>query len=191
MTDGGAETRGLPHLTTERLLLRPFVRADAPEVERLAGAWEVAETTLNVPHPYPPNAASAWIDSHAPAWQSGTRLTLAISPREDPDALVGAIALGITSEHARAELGYWIGRAFWNRGYATEAARAIVDFGFATLGLNRIQAQHFVRNAASGRVMEKIGMHKEGVRRQAYRRFDRFEDVALWAILASDRASQG
>lgn len=181
----------MPSLTTGRLLLRPFVRADARDVERLAGAWEVAETTLNVPHPYPTNSASAWIDSHAPAWQSGTRLTLAICPREGPGAIVGAIALGITPEHARAELGYWIGTAFWNRGYATEAARAIVDFGFATLSLNRIQAQHFVRNGASGRVMEKIGMRKEGVRRQAYRRFGRFEDVALYAILAAEHASHG
>lgn len=176
----------LPRLTTERLLLRPFVAADGPAVERLAGAWEVAETTLNIPHPYPEEGGAAWIDTHAAAWEEAERLTLAICLADTPDEVVGAISLSVAREHARAELGYWIGADMWGRGYATEAGQAIVTFGFTTLGLNRIQARHFVRNPASGRVMQKLGMRFEGVMRQAYRRWDRFEDVAMYAILASD-----
>ncbi|HKG93136.1 MAG TPA: GNAT family protein [Gemmatimonadaceae bacterium] len=90
------------------------------------------------------------------------------------------------AEHARGELGYWVGAGMWGRGYATEAARAVVSFGFATLGLNRIQARHFLRNPASGRVLQKLGMRCEGMHRQAYRRWGRFEDVAVYAILASE-----
>jgi RimJ/RimL family protein N-acetyltransferase len=176
----------LPRLTTERLLLRPFLAADATTVEQLAGVWEVAETTLNIPHPYPAGGAAAWIDSHAAAWETDGRLTLAICVADAPRDVVGAISLAVVAEHARAELGYWVGADSWGRGYATEAGRAIVSFGFSTLGLNRIQARHFVRNPASGRVMQKLGMRLEGVLRQAYRRWDRFEDVAMYAILASD-----
>jgi RimJ/RimL family protein N-acetyltransferase len=175
-----------PRLATERLLLRAFVPADASTVERLAGAWQVAETTLTIPHPYPPGAAAAWIETHATGWDSGKRLTLAICVAEPPQELVGAIGLTLAGEHAHAELGYWIAAAMWGRGYATEAARAVVAFGFATLGLHRIHARHFVRNAASGRVMQKIGMRLEGVHRDAYRRWGRFEDAAVYAILAPE-----
>src|SRR5688500_3450109 len=107
----------LPRLTTERLLLRPFVAADAITVERLAGAWEVAETTLNIPHPYPEGGGAAWIDSHPAAWNEAGRLTLAICLAGAPDDIVGAISLAVASEHARAELGYWIGADTWGRGY--------------------------------------------------------------------------
>ena len=61
----------------------------------------------------------------------------------------------------RAELGYWIGVPWWNRGYATEAGRALLDFGFGTLGLHRIMAHHMMRNPASGRVMQKLGMTRD------------------------------
>ena len=176
----------LPRLETERLLLRPFVLADAPTVERRAGAWEVADTTLNLPHPYPAGAAAAWIASHGAAWDAGQRLTLAICAADAPEDAVGAISLALTPEHARGELGYWVGADRWGRGYATEAARAVVSFGFTALGLNRIQARHFLRNPASGRVLQKLGMRFEGVHRQTYRRWGRFEDVAVYAILASD-----
>lgn len=176
----------LPRLTTERLLLRPFVPGDGPTVERLAGAREVADTTLAIPHPYPAGAATAWIGGHAAAWAAGERLTLAICVADAPHDVVGAISLTLAAEHARGELGYWVGAGMWGRGYATEAARAVVSFGFATLGLNRIQARHFLRNPASGRVLQKLGMRCEGMHRQAYRRWGRFEDVAVYAILASE-----
>ena len=189
MTDrdgGSGPTSSPPRLSTERLLLRPFVLADAPTVERLVGAREVADTVLSIPHPYPSGAAAAWIADHEPMWVARRRLTLAVCLAEAPHDVLGAIGIALATEHARGELGYWIGADVWGRGYATEAARAVVAYGFAQLGLNRIQAQHFVRNPASGRVMQKIGMRFEGVHRQMFRRWDRFEDSAVYAILASD-----
>ena len=89
-------------------------------------------------------------------------------------------------EHARAELGYWVGVPYWNRGVATEAARALVAFGFGALGLHRVQARHLTRNPASGRVMQKLGMRLEGVHREAVRKWDRFEDLAMYAVLARE-----
>lgn len=174
-----------PTLATERLLLRPFTPADAPVVQSLAGAWEIADTTLNVPHPYPDGAAERWIANHGPDFMSGTGAVYAITERASGQ-LVGATGLGIDPGDARAELGYWVGVPFWGRGFATEAARALLAFGFGALELNRVQARHFTRNPASGRVMQKLGMVHEGTHRQATRKWDRFEDLAVYAILAEE-----
>jgi RimJ/RimL family protein N-acetyltransferase len=175
----------MPQLETERLLLRPFVREDGPVVERLAGAREVADTTLSLPHPYPAGAGAAWIATHADEWACDERLTLAITQRDSRE-LVGAIALAIVRAHAHGEIGYWIGRERWGSGYATEAARRLVLHAVTELGLHRVQARHMVRNPASGRVLAKAGMRLEGVQRDAFFRWGRFEDVALYAILAGE-----
>jgi RimJ/RimL family protein N-acetyltransferase/catechol 2,3-dioxygenase-like lactoylglutathione lyase family enzyme len=172
-----------PTLETPRLWLRPFRPGDAPDVQMLAGAAEVADTTLSIPHPYPPDAAEAWIATHPPQWEEGTLAAFAIVER-DTDSLVGAIGLVIIPPHACAEVGYWIGKPHWGRGFATEAGRALFDFAFGPLELHRIEGRHFTRNAPSGRVMQKLGMEFECVQRESLRKHGRFEDVARYAILA-------
>jgi len=182
-----ASAREMPRLHTERLLLRPFDPADAPRVERLAGAREVADTTLHIPHPYPEGGGATWIATHAEGWAKHGQLTLAICERTAPGDMIGAISIGVSWAHSHGELGYWIAREHWSRGFATEDARALVAYAFDELGLHRVQAHHFTRNPASGRVMQKIGMRPEGVHRDAYVRWGRFEDIAVYGLLASDR----
>lgn len=174
-----------PTLTTERLTLRPFIADDAFDVERLAGRREIADTTLNIPHPYPHGGAAEWIRTHGPAWNDGSSATFAIVQKKH-GALVGAIGLMIKAEHRRAELGYWIALDCWNRGYATEASQRLIDFGFDVLSLHRIEARHFLRNPASGRVMQKLGMQHEGVERDWAFKWDRFEALAVYSILAPE-----
>ena len=171
-----------PTLTTDRLTLRPFDPDDAFDVERLASMREIADTTLNIPHPYPHGGAADWIAVHGPAWREGTSATFAIVHTET-GTLAGAISLIIKREHRRAELGYWIALDSWNRGYATEAGRRVIDFGFEVLSLHRIEARHFLRNPASGRVMKKLGMRHEGIERDWAIKWDRFESLALYSIL--------
>lgn len=173
----------LPTLQTGRLVLRPFEAMDAPEVQRLAGDRAIAASTLTVPHPYPDGAAESWIATHQDHWTKRKVLTLAVTTR-DGGALVGAVGLALTMSDRRAELGYWIGVPHWNRGYATEAARAVLDFGFGTLGLHRIMARHMARNPASGRVMQKLGMQQEGVLRHHTLKWGEFEDLVVYAKLA-------
>jgi RimJ/RimL family protein N-acetyltransferase/catechol 2,3-dioxygenase-like lactoylglutathione lyase family enzyme len=189
--DGAARNaawHGQPTLHTDRLVLRPFRLTDAPAVKELAGAAEVADTTMNIPHPYPEGAAETWIARHPGVWDNGTQATFAVVERESA-ALSGAIGLVISEAQWRAELGYWIAVGCWGRGYATEAGRAILDFAFTVPKVHRVQARHFVRNPASGRVMQKLGMRFEGVLRDSVRKGDRFEDVAMYAILSTDRPS--
>lgn len=173
-----------PVLQGERVSLRPFARDDAPRVRELAGAAEVAEMTLTVPHPYGEGVAEAWIASHEEAWRGREGVPLAVV---DPvEGLVGAVGLELALDHGRAELGYWVGVPFWGRGYATDAARCLVAFGFETLRLHRVVAHHFVRNPASGRVLTKAGMRREGLLRQHIRKGDRFEDVEIYGVLREE-----
>jgi [ribosomal protein S5]-alanine N-acetyltransferase len=174
-----------PVLRTPRLVLRPFTFDDASAVHILAGAAEVADTTLHIPHPYPAEAAEQWIVTHEIAWEDGMGATYAVTDAAT-DTLAGAVTLVIAPQHSRADLGYWFGVPFWNRGYCTEAARAVVDLAFRTLGLYRVQAHHLTRNPASGRVMQKLGMKLEGINRDVIRKNDRFEDLAMYGILAAE-----
>ena len=173
-----------PTLTTQRLLLRPFTLDDAPEVSRLVGDRRIADTTLNIPHPYDESMAVGWIGTHAEAAEGGDSVTLAITERDG--GLVGAIALAIARAHQRAELGYWIAVPHWGRGYATEAASAMVDYAFGTLGLRRVVAHCLTRNVGSARVLEKVGMQREGTLRAHVIKWDVPEDVALYAILRDE-----
>lgn len=177
-----------PTLETARLVLRPFAPDDALVVHALVSAHEIADATLTIPHPYPDGAAAQWIASHAPGWAAGTSAVWAITTR-DARVLVGAMGLGITPDHARAELGYWIGVPHWGQGYATEAGAALLPFAFGALGLHRVQARHFLRNPASGRVMQKLGMRFEGITRAGIRKLGRFEDLVVYARLATDDAA--
>jgi len=174
-----------PVLRTDRLILRPLALEDAPTVQRLAGSARVAETTLNIPHPYGDGVAEAWIAALEPAFERGENVVFAIVPN-DGASLIGAINLRLDPQHLRGEVGYWIGEPYWNLGYATEALRAVLAYGFSQLGLNRIQAKYLPRNPASGRVMQKAGMASEGILRQYLRKGDRFEDLASCAIIRSD-----
>ncbi|MBC2595766.1 GNAT family N-acetyltransferase [Ruficoccus amylovorans] len=165
-------------IETERLVLRPFAPVDAAEVARLAGAEEVAETTLNVPYPYTLEMARDWIARHEPEFRAGNSLCLALTLKAASDeksqklpeatenevpgahgsAIIGAISVGRRAGGASAELGYWLGVAYWKHGYMTEAVRAFLPCVFECWTVEKITSHHLARNPASGRVMIKAGM---------------------------------
>lgn len=182
MPAGASERRRGPIIETERLVLCPFESSDAPQVERLAGDRRIAETTIAIPHPYEKGMAEAWIATHATDLAEGRALHLAIRRREEGD-LIGAIGLVMAGRRSgEAELGYWIGTPFWNRGYCTEAAAALLRYAFTELRLRKVTACHFSRNPASGRVMEKIGMRPAGETKQYVPKWRREEHCLCYAI---------
>jgi len=172
-------------LQTERLTLRAYTLADVPALVALAGDRDVAATTLRIPHPYSESDGREFVASTEEDQARGTGLHLAIVLR-DSSLLCGGVGFRIESEHRRAELGYWIGVPNWGNGYATEAARALVQYGFETLGLHRIFACHFARNSASARVLLKVGMRHEGSQRAHLLKWGEFIDLELYGMLASD-----
>jgi len=186
----------IPTLYTPRLCLRPFTLADAKRVQELAGDRRIAATTLAIPHPYPDGAAEAYIETQPALAEEGKAFAFAVTlagtrtPGREGDVtdtghLIGSVGIVAHGDpvHARAKIGYWIGVPYWNKGFATEAANAVLGFGFTKRGLNRIAAEHYAHNPASGRVMEKLGMKKEGILRQHDRKWDQFIDVVAYSIL--------
>ena len=147
--------------------LRAFELRDASRVQLLAGERAVAETTALIPHPYPDGAAEAWIAGQAREQAAGHEYTYAVTSSDD-GVLVGAIGLRpAATEHEN--LSFWIGRPYWGRGYATAATRAVIALAFALLDIDTLTAAHLVRNPASGRVMEKCGMHPVHMEKRDHR----------------------
>jgi RimJ/RimL family protein N-acetyltransferase len=172
-------------LRTARLLLRSFQPEDIPAIVRLAGAKQIAATTLLIPHPYAEEDARNFLANANEDFTEGLSVVFAVSILPERE-LCGAVGLHIAGLHRRAELGYWIGVPFWGKGFATEAAGAAVAYGFETLQLRRIYAHHFAENIASQRVLEKIGMRHEGCSGQHVQKWGKFIDVENYGILAEE-----
>ena len=143
-------------LQTRRLRLRPFRRGDEGELARHLGDWEITRQLAPNPHPYDTDHAEAWIDeclAKPNGHEYGARFAI-----EDPGAPALAGGAGLTpGDDGEFELGYWIARPLWGRGYASEAAAAVVELGLTKLDYTEICALVFGENPASVRVLEKIG----------------------------------
>ena len=174
--------RCIPILETERLALRAPRLADGKAIARLVNDRRIAENTARIPHPY--GVADAEQFLAAVNRQEG-EATFAIMLKGE---IIGMC--GIESREAAAELGYWLGVPYWNRGYATEAVRAVIDHAFGDLEHDALQAGARVSNPASRRVLEKCGFQWTGVGLYRIRAIkssaplDRFRlDRGLWASL--------
>jgi len=177
-------------LHTPRLTLRPFETRDAPDVARMADNPRLSDTLYQLPRPYHVDDALEWIGSHAVGRETGQQHSFAVCLSSD-GTLVGSIALQKDGPASiRAVLGYWIGVEFWSRGYASEAARAMITFGFDCLELERIEARHLVRNPASGRVMHNAGMTHEATLCACLRNpySGQIEDLEQWSVVQAAAA---
>jgi len=172
-------------IETKRLKLRPFEMSDASMVQKYAGDYSVADTTLNVPHPYEDGMAEEWILTHQKGYDEGELINYAITLKPEND-IIGAIGLTINKIFNQAELGYWIGKTYWNKGICTEAAIALIDYAFKYHESHKIIATHILRNQASGKVMQKIGMKLEGTFKEHVKKWDKMEDVNAYGILRSN-----
>lgn len=148
-------------LYTQRLTLRRFNRDDAIMVSKLCNNTVLHEMTLSLPYPYTETMAVEWIQRHEAWWDNNERYEWAIEHTQTKQ-LMGAIGLGYHPTHNHGEIGYWVGEPFWNQGYASEAAQAVIQWAFEEKNYHRVFARHFLFNHASRKVMEKAGMSYEG-----------------------------
>ena len=174
-----------PTLNTERLILRPFSFADAKELQKLIGDRGISDTMHSVPYPYSVETAEEWISLRQKMFDEGKSAQCFVTDKRN-GFLIGGIGLTIFKEDENAELGYWIGIPYWYKGYCSESALAVIKYGLEELALNRICAKYMTRNPRSGKVMQKIGMQHEGHLRQAWKKWDKFEDVEMYAIIRRD-----
>jgi ribosomal-protein-alanine N-acetyltransferase len=140
-------------MRSPRLSYRPLEAADASRVAALAGEWDIARMTARIPHPYSLVDADLWIASIG-----GDEFVRGV---EHDGALIGAVGY-IEGEGAQAEIGYWIGKPWWGNGFATEAARTLMEHCFRVIGFRRLTCGHFVDNPASARVIAKLGFRRIG-----------------------------
>jgi RimJ/RimL family protein N-acetyltransferase len=169
-------------LRTSRLLLRTVRRSDFDELIPLANDYDVAAMTLRLPHPYTRRDAEQFLEACCESAKCGH----AVFAIEFDGKFAGCVGLHPNVDHCRAELGYWIGKPYWGKGIATEAAREVVHWGFEKQSFNRIYAGCFPENAGSMRVLEKLGFKFEGVSRENVRKWDRFVDVHVYSLLARE-----
>ena len=167
-------------------MLRELRLDDGLAVSDGAGDKRVARFLIAVPSPYPLALARRWLQHRIDWWAEARGVTLAIVRRTQPRQLLGTASLRRFNRDRRAELGYWLAAGAWNFGFATEACRAIVDFGFRELDLGRIYAQVLEGNAASRHVLDKLGMTLEGTKRQHVRKGGKLHDVALYGLLRDE-----
>lgn len=170
-----------PTLETARLRLRSHRETDILELLPLIGAREVAANTLRIPHPYTEQDAREFL-----AWvETSDEVRLAITLAAD-GRLIGGIGLRIDQQHQHAELGYWLGVPHWGKGYATEASREMLRYGFEDLRLHRVYASHFKHNPQSGKILVKLGMRYEGCHREHLRKWDTFLDNEFYGLLRQE-----
>lgn len=179
--------RSIPVLETERLVLRAPRLEDAKIVAALANDRRIAENTLRVPHPYGLADAQSFLTT---ANDSDDETVFLITVRQDA-AVIGACGIA-RLDGETPEIGYWLGVPFWGKGYATEAAHALVDHAFGDLRYDVLHGGARVSNPASRRVLEKCGFQWTGVGLYRIRAIkssapvDRFRlDRRLWASLKS------
>ncbi|MBE5779616.1 MAG: GNAT family N-acetyltransferase [Clostridiales bacterium] len=178
----------MPVIRTKRLTLRAARMSDAEDLYEYSRDPAVARHVLWDAHTSI-HQTRTYIRYLLRQYKSGQPSSFVIT-MSDTGKAIGTIGfMWIQQDHRSAEVGYSLSRDYWNRGIMTEALRAIIDMGFTKLNLNRIEAMHEVDNPASGKVMQKAGMHYEGRLRQRVYNKGRFADVDLYAILRQDFVS--
>ncbi|WP_244226489.1 GNAT family N-acetyltransferase [Paenibacillus protaetiae] len=173
-------------LETSRLLLRLLQPGDGEQMEVLINDHDIASTTLTIPHPYPKGAADSFIQYRMEVARKGGGYSFGILDKSS-GSFMGLVGLHIDKTHNRAELAYWLGKPYWNKGYMTEAAERVVRYAFDELKLNRVWAAAMTKNPASTHVMAKIGMRHEGTFRQHIKKWGVYEDVAYYGLLKEDK----
>jgi RimJ/RimL family protein N-acetyltransferase len=168
-------------LETERLALRRHRRADAPAIARLLNDWDVVRWLAVVPFPYTEKDAHEWIAQTNRNWADGRDYQFVVTLRAS-GTMVGHMGLRIEKEKSAGELGYWFGQAHWGAGYGSEAAAAVIDFGFRDLDLERIWATCLPDNDRSRRVLAKAGFLEEGRRMQEFATIGRTVEVPVMVL---------
>jgi len=171
--------------STERLNIRDFTIEDAPFLQECLGDKDVARQTMTKPHPFPESLAVESIEKYHKFKKDGAANILALTLK-DTNQFIGLVGMMFKPEHKKGDLGYLLSKPFWGKGYATEAAKKMLEVGFNEYGLERIAASAFADNPASLKVLEKVGFRYEGTSRKDAIKWGEARDVAFYGILKEE-----
>lgn len=178
--------RFLTTLTTKRLLLRPLVDDDAETLFNIFSDQEVMKY-FNTPPWASLDEAYDVIRSSRNKMERQESITLGLVLKHTNELIGQCMLFSYEPESLRAELGFGIARQHWGNGYIPEAGEALLQYGFATLGLRRVEAEIDPENIASAKTLERLGFTREGLLRQRWQVNGVISDSALYGLLASDR----
>lgn len=176
--------KAYPSLQTNRLTLNQPQIADIPVLIDLLGDPQIAATTASIPHPYYEKDAIHFLNRSYKSWEQGTAYIFAI--RDQQQQYIGGIGLHLQKASEKAEIGYWIGVPYWNKGYATEATQAILKFGFEELKLNKIFASHMLDNPASGKVLIHNQMIQEAILKDEFKKNGVFKTLVQYRLTVAE-----
>ncbi|MEO1407140.1 MAG: GNAT family N-acetyltransferase [Pseudomonadota bacterium] len=146
-------------IETERLRLRPPRTEDAPRVAELMSDKDIPWNLGRAPWPYGLADAEGWIERGIASWADGTDYPFAIT--HEDEGLIGSCGVVPVTDDV-FELGYWIGKPYWGRGYVTEASEALLKWAKTSLGIHQFVSGHINDNPGSGRVLRKLGFEPVG-----------------------------
>jgi [ribosomal protein S5]-alanine N-acetyltransferase len=176
-----------------RVYLKSLGIEDADAIAQYGNDYQVAYNIGEwgtFPHPYQKADALSFIEFATKGYMEGREMHLGIRLVES-NALIGVLGLkNISAKNKKAEVGYWIGKDFWKKGYGGEAVSTIVEYGFSKLQLHRLEASTFTFNEASVKILEKIGFLREGISRDNVFHKEDFVDNIFFGLLKSEYKSK-
>ncbi len=171
-----------PTLTTERLVLSQPIVSDLEDVVfQMNSTSEISENTLTLPFPYREENSHFWFQMAEYSFKNNEAFIFGIREKENLK-FIGAVGLHLDVANNKAEVGYWLGKSFWNKGYVSEALQKVLKFGFEELNLNKIYASHFHHNPASGKVLEKNGFVFEAELKQEIFKNGKYLDLIRYSV---------
>ena len=170
-------------METEKTIIKLFQTYHISQIAKICNNPNLSKNLLNMPYPFTIKNAKAWVKNSKKLLKIGNSLSFAIIEKHNNE-LIGSIALeNLNKTHRNAEISYWIDEKNWNKGYATEVLKAVVEFGFKKINLHRIIGKCYVENIASAKVMEKCGFVFEGTLKEHYFKLDKYKDIKMYAII--------
>jgi [ribosomal protein S5]-alanine N-acetyltransferase len=165
-------------IQTKRFTLRPYRKSDLPSMVKHINDRAIAGRTLTIPYPYTMKDAKDWYRRFRNIMRRKNPGRLAFAIEIDGE-IVGTV--GLSFDDHKAEIGYWLGRAYWGQGIMTEVVKEVTKYGLNKLGLRRMYAYVFPNNKASMRVLEKAGYKFEGILRKNVKKGNKLIDEYLFA----------
>lgn len=174
-----------PGIETVRLWLNELRPGDIPSIVKYASNRKISDTTLNIPFPYTEKDAVYWLNLAHQGLKEDKGVIFAIRLKPTHE-FIGGIGFTLDRRFDRAEIGYWLAEPFWGLGYMTEAAQSLVKYGFEQLGLNKITSSHFETNPASGKVLLKSGLKKEGELQEHIKKNSTYQDLLVYGLTKNE-----
>jgi [ribosomal protein S5]-alanine N-acetyltransferase len=170
-----------PSIETERLILGKIETKDISNIILYANNSDISDNILNVPNPFTKEDAISLVNRQVQGYEDKTAYVFGIFLKEFGE-FTGIVSLHLDKISNKAEMGYWIGVPFRNKGIATASVQEVLAFGFNTLKLNKIFATHFTDNISSGKVLINAGMIKEAVLKEHYLKNGLYKDVVQYRL---------